>query len=747
MRKILITCLVAMTCVAAMAQNKISGKITDSGNKPLAGATVQLPDFNRATTTDSAGYYLFDNLPSGKTRVQFSFIGFASQVKTVMMSGSPVELNTQMEESVIETEEVVVTSGYNATQHQNAVKIDVLKLSATGLGTSPNFSELITKVPGVDMISKGSSVSKPVIRGLSMNDILVLNNGVRHENYQYSSHHPLGIDEFGIDDVEVIKGPASLLYGSDAIGGVVNFIKEKPAVTGTTVGDYNVQMYSNSLGYVNNLGVKSAGKIFYGSVRVGQKSHADYLQGGGDYIPNSRFNEYSVKTNGGMTTKIGTFNLFYDYNQEKLGLVEEEAIESIRKRGRNLDMYYEQLSTHIVSSRNNLYLGKMKLDVNAAYENAELTHFGEEDVYELQMRLGTLTYEAKLHLPCNEHSDYIVGIQGMNQQNSNVNDRNIILLPDATTSNYSVFCLVQRTVVEKMKLQAGVRYDYKDITTQSVGTVDSNDYRQSLNLNYGSFSGSLGGTYNITEKLLFRANIASAYRTPNIAELTANGPHEAIYEMGDKYLVPEKSVELDASTHYHIDNVTFDVAGFYNMIANYIFEAPTGQESFTGLPIYQYTQHDATLYGGEAGIHLHPSGMKWLHTEISYAYVVGKQDDGDNLPFIPAQKINLQVKAEKEKLWFTRNAFATVSLHTALEQNAPAFDESPTPAYSLLDASVGTTFFVGKQPLVLTFGASNVFDTKYIDHLSTLKEVGLHNPGRGFIFCIKIPFEFKSKKK
>ena len=127
------------------------------------------------------------------------------------------------------------------------------------------------------MISKGSGVAKPVIRGLSMNDILVLNHGVRFENYQYSSHHPLGIDEFGIEGVEVIKGPASLLYGSDAIGGVINFIKEKPAPIGTVTGDYNMALYANSLGMTNNLGIKGSGKNFFAGVRVGQKTRNNFV--------------------------------------------------------------------------------------------------------------------------------------------------------------------------------------------------------------------------------------------------------------------------------------------------------------------------------------------------------------------------------------------------------------------------------------------------------------------------------------
>ena len=228
----------------------------------------------------------------------------------------------------------MVSGVYNSTQHDNAVKIDVLKLDPHTIKTTPNFSEVLTQVPGVDMISKGSGVSKPVIRGLSMNDILVLNNGVRFENYQYSSHHPLGIDEFGIEDVEIIKGPASLLYGSDAIGGVINFIKEKPAPVGTIIGDYNLQLFSNTLGMTNNFGIKGASKKFFGGIRVGQKTNADFLQGGGAFVPNSRFNEISVKANTGFTDKIGTFKLFYDFNNQKLGLVEDEAIEEITSRGR-----------------------------------------------------------------------------------------------------------------------------------------------------------------------------------------------------------------------------------------------------------------------------------------------------------------------------------------------------------------------------------------------------------------------------
>ena len=740
MKKIFILCFMALACHIVNAQNKFTGKITDRDNLPLAGATISLPEINKGTISDANGYYQITNLPNGNIKVQYSFIGYASKVETIVLNGSTVELNVKLNQSVVEAEEIVVSGGYNTTQHQNAVKIDVLKLKPTEIKATPNFMETLTKIPGVDMISKGSGVSKPVIRGLSMNDILVLNNGVRFENYQYSSHHPLGIDEFGIDDVEVIKGPASLLYGSDAIGGVLNFIKEKPAPEGSIVGDYTLQLFSNTLGMTNNLGIKGASKNIFGGVRVGQKTNSDFLQGSGAYIPNSRFNENSIKSNVGTTNKIGTFKLFYDYNQQKLGLVEEEAIDAITKRGRTNDIFYQRLKTHLLSSQNKIYLGSMKLDVNAAYQNTELVHFGEKDFYEIQMNLATLTYETKLYLPSGKNSECIIGFQGMNQENTNLNNRETKLLPNAQVNNYSGFALLQKTFFKKLKLQTGIRYDNKMLTSKAISVVDSADYRAALNKNYGSFSGSFGATFNITEKLLFRANVAAGYRTPNLAELTSNGQHETRYEVGDDALVPENSYEFDVSSHYHLENFTFDIAGFYNTINHYIFISPTGTSTPNGIPIYKYMQQNSTLFGGEAGIHYHPLFVNWLHLQTTFASVIGKQDNGEYLPFVPANKLNFEIRAEKEKLAFFHNAFVAVNTHTAFNQNNAAPDETTTAGYSLLDLSIGSNLKLKNQLIYIGFSANNIFDKKYIDHLSTLKEVNLYNPGRNFALTMKIPF-------
>lgn len=741
MNKIKILSILLLLCSIINAQNRITGKVTDSDSLPLPGATVYIHELNKGTITDINGDYIINNVPDGKLNIQYSFMGYGNVIQTIVLNKSDKVLNVVLNQTSIEAEEIVVSGGYNSTQHENAVKIDVLKLGELYAVQTPNFTKVLTRVPGVDMISKGSGVSKPVIRGLSMNDILVLNNGFRFENYQYSSHHPLGIDEFGIADVEIIKGPASLIYGSDAIGGVINFIKEKPASVGKIAGDYNLQLFSNTSGMTNNIGLKGTSKNFFGGVRIGQKTNADYLQGGGSYAPNSRFNEYSIKANAGYAGETGAFRIFFDHNTQKLGLVEEEAIEIITNRGRANEIFYQQLNTNMFSLQNKIYLGKYKLDLNSSYQNTELIHFAEAGVYEIQMNLATLTYETKLYLPSDEKSEYILGFQGLNQKNTNLNDRETILLPDALTNNYSAFCLLQRTFFDKLKLQTGIRYDYKTISTDETGLqAIPESYRPSINKNFNSFSGSIGSTSNILDHLFLRVNFATAFRTPNLAELTSNGQHETRYEVGEQDLVPENSYESDLSLHYHRENISVDISGFYNIVNNYIYISPTGETTTSGLGIYKYKQNNSVLYGCEAGIHIHPEFIPWLHFQTTYANVTGRQRTGEYLPFVPADKLNFELRAESKTMSILSDAFISLRSGTAFDKNDVAPEETTTPGYTLFDFGVGGNLKINKQDLIVCLNIDNILDTKYVDHLSTLKEVGLLEPGRNVVISVKVPF-------
>jgi iron complex outermembrane receptor protein len=740
MKKHFIFILLIIIYQASNAQCLIKGSITDQDSRPLPGANIFILELNKGTVSDENGHYSLENIPGGKFRVQYSFLGFTPEVRTIFCTDSAMVIDIILNETSIETREIVITGGFNATQHENAVNIDVIKLQTSTNILTPNTMEMLTSIPGVNMISKGPGVSKPVIRGLSMDNVLTLNNGVRNENYQYSDHHPLGIDEFGIDNVEIIKGPASLLYGSDAIGGVVNFIPERPAPVGQILGNYHLQFYSNTLGLSTNLGLKGASKKFFGGIRFGIKTNADFLQGGGDYVPNSRFNTLSFKANGGFTGKKMVSKAYYEFNRQVLGLTEPEAVESISSRGRKNQIWYEQTDNHLLSTQNKIFLKNYKVEINGAFQSAELLHTAGLDTTEIDMKLSTLTYEGKLYLPSSEKSEYIVGFQGFNQVNDNIPGAEEILLPDAQTNSYGFFTLLQYYFFHGFKVQAGLRYDLKQISSKEVGLPEEDNYRAALDKNYGSFSGSVGATYEFKDKLFFRANFAAAYRTPNLAELTSNGMHETRYELGNSGLVPQNAYETDASIHYHVRNITLDLAGFYNIIDHYIYITPTADTVSGGVKIYQYTQDNASLYGGEAGMHLHPEQLKWLHFEVSYSTVTGKRSDGDYLPYIPADQLNFEVKFERENIGKLGDSFFRINTGTAFRQDHPAPEEESTDAFTLLDAGIGTTIPIGKQKLILQLCVNNLLDKKYIDHLSTLKEVGYFNPGRDFALSVSVPF-------
>ncbi|OQA00378.1 MAG: putative TonB-dependent receptor precursor [Bacteroidetes bacterium ADurb.Bin408] len=704
-----------------------------------------LAEQNKGVYANADGMYRFDNLPSGKITIQFSFTGYNTVVKTLMLTKGNKEINATLSEAVIETQQVVITGGAINSQHDNAVKIDVLKSRDILLSGSANLTESLTKIPGVDMIAKGQGVSKPVIRGLSMNEILVMNNGVRIENYQFSEDHPLGVDNNDVDRVEIIKGPASLLYGSDAIGGVINFIKDKPAAKNQITGDYQGQLHSNTMGVNNSLGIKGASDHFFSGLRLTQKTHEDYKQSGGVFVPNSRFNEWSLSAHTGFTGKTGTFKMYYDYFKQDLGMAVPPVIPVVTEPGRKNNIWYQNLAHHLISSQNKLYLGLFKWEINAAYQSALRKLNIISTAPSVEMNLNTLTYETKLNFSPKENADYTFGIQGMSQNNLNRNNREAQFLPDADIKNLGLLTFAQYTFIQKIKFQGGLRYDFYSTQTHAMGNSSEDTYHAPVSKNYNSLSGSAGITYNLNEKLLFRGNFAKAYRVPNLSELTSNGEHGERFEIGNNTLQPEDAKEWDLSVHYHSNLFSFDIAGFYNNISDYIYIRPTNDTSSSGLMIYKFFQTDAVLSGGEAGLHFHPVFIPWLHIKGVYTAVTGKQSNGDYLPFIPAQKFHYEIRAERENLGVMYHPNIWLSALTVLRQSTPSFFETETPGYSLFNGGFNTELKVKNQFFSIGFSINNIFDTRYFDHLSTLKPIGFYNQGRNVCIFLKIPFAITNK--
>ena len=730
--------LITMMSQVSFAQNYIKGRVTDQiTKKALPLTNIYLPEQNKGSLTDENGDYELSNLPSGKFKIQFSYVGYKTVIKTISITNAEHILNIEMEPTLLQTEEVVVSGSTHSTQHENALKIELIKSKDLLSAGTPTFTEAMTQIPGVDMISKGTGVAKPVIRGLSMTNILMLNNGVKMENFQFSENHPFIIDEFGIDRIEVIKGPASLLYGSDAVGGVINVLKEKPAPVGKILGDFNMQYHSNTEGIVSNLGIKGSSESFFWGVRAGVKSHADYQDGNGDYVPNTRFNEHSFKANLGINKSFGLFRLYYDYNKPQLGMCVGDAVAQTTENGRDNKIWYQDLTNHIISSRNSLFLGKYKIDVNAAYQmnNRRLQTDNNTPKFEMvNMDLNTLSYELKTYLPTTKNSEYILGLQGTNKTNRNHEAPNHVL-PDADVNDLSVFGVAQYTFAEKLKTQAGIRYDFRSISTKAEAN------KEAVDTDYGNVSASVGATYKLMEHFSLRANMASAYRTPNIAELTQNGMHGVRYEQGNPTLKSQRNYEGDLSAHYHSNYVMVDLSGFYNHVNDYIFIAPTDKTIASGNKIYQYEQTNANLYGGELSIDILP--LNWLDLKTSYAYLIGKQEDGNYLPFIPQNKLRLEMKMQKQSFLCFKNSFFKIGGLLASKQNNPAMFETESDGYFLLNAGIGTDIKWANQKIIASIQGNNLLNKTYIDHLSTLKEMGYYNMGRNISINLKIPFEIK----
>jgi len=736
--KIRVTILILFFSVNLYSQNRIHGKVLDAKNKkPLLEANIYFPDLHKGTTTDGNGKFEFKDISSGKFSMFVSFIGYKNQIVKLHTDTAKNEIIVFLEEETFQSEEIVVSGSRFSLQHENAIEVNSLKLSVLNQNNA-NLFEQIAEVPGVDIISKGGGIAKPVIRGLSNTNILFIDNGIKMENFQFSENHPFVVDEFGVERIEVIKGPASLLYGSDAVGGVLFAVREKPPHENKIKGDYSLQYYDNSNGWHSSAGVQGSHNKVHAGIRASIKSHQDYIDGDNQQVSNTRFNQKSVKTVFGYLHKKGNVDIYYDYTDMQLGLCLPASINSVTENGRENQIWYQNLSNHVVSVKNRLFFNKLKFDINAAFQSNNRTLQTSEQMPKFEMvdmLLNTLSAEIKSTYLL-KNSEIIFGTQNMYQTNTNADAPNHVI-PDAQVFDVSVFSLFTSNFSKKFHFQAGVRYDYRNIKSE----IETTNEKVDKSFNNASFS--TGFTYQFNKKLLLRTNIASAHRSPNIAELTQDGMHGAYYEIGDPNLKSQQNFEPDVSLHYHADKFIFEVSGFYNKINNYIFlqEVPkdtTFQPATPKPRTFKYAQTNANIYGLETGIKIMPLSFVKLYS--NYAYISAKQENGDYLPFIPQNKINSNIEFFTDKLLYLENPFLSIKTTYAFEQTKPAMFETNTPQYFITNISIGAEKKISKNKLSFSAGVNNLFNTTYIDHLSTLKGLGYYQTGRNIYANVKISF-------
>jgi iron complex outermembrane receptor protein len=670
------------------AQAELKGTVKDTDTEePLVGAHIFIPELQKGTITDVDGTFHLGNIPAARLKIEISHVGYKTNAKVVELEKDSTEnILVLMETTVIHSDAVVVSGGTYSTQHENAIKIETLKSEEYQQMNAPTLQGKLAEIPGVDMISKGNAVVKPVIRGLSNSNILVLNNGVKLENFQFSENHPFMIDEFGVDRIEVIKGPASLLYGSDAVGGIINIIGEKPASTGSLEAEVVQKYHSNTRGIQTNVGIKSTYDDFFWGIRGGLNSHEDYMSGENSHVPNSRFNNSGIHAFTGINKSFGSMRLYYDYTQMHLGMTVPGTDTLVDSDERENNFWYQNLDNHLVISKNKFFLRDVKLEADFSYQqnNRELITLDKKAV---DMKLSTYSGNIRANYNFNRSAELILGLQGNFKMNSNFDAPNRVL-PDHEMYDLAVNGLFQQDFTGGLKMQAGLRYDYRNIfipEQEKSGHAHEEDQHQheehleEFSKNYSNISFSLGATYRLTEALLIRGNVASAYRTPNVAELTQEGVHGARFEKGNRSLNSQKNYEADLSFHYHCCHAMFDVSGFYNSIDDYIYLAPTGNYTEDNMLIYQYGQTNAILYGGEVSFEINPTEA--FRAGLTWSVTTGERKDGSNLPFIPHDKLKGKLAYTFPGMGFVSKPSVQLGSTYAFAQKEPARFETETGDY------------------------------------------------------------------
>lgn len=730
--------------VFGYGQQSISGIVTDTKNNPLTGVDIYIEELQKGISTNNAGLFKLTNLPNA-FKITATFIGYETQTKTINLTQNETVLNFTLEEAIFKMEEIIISTPFNKLQSENVMKVEratVQQLKNKGVAT---LIEGISTIAGVSQVSTGIGIGKPVIRGLRGNRVLIYTQNIRLENQQFGDEHGLGIDESSIESIEVIKGPASLLYGSDALGGVLYFNPTKFARENTLNFNFNQKYFSNTLGNSTTFGVKKSYTSWKYITSGSYNSHSDYKIPNGSKVTNTRFNETIFNSAINYNNNLFSSTLRFNLNNTTVGIPDNIGIQNNRKTPL---LPFQDLNNKMVSFNSILFLRNSKVTSTFGYTDNDRKEFEEhekeiENAHNqpldpaLHLKLKTLSYDLKWHLPKFQKFETIIGIQGLHQINKNYGEE--ILIPNAEMNDFGLL-LTSSYDWDGNSIQGGIRFDTRSLMTEKHTIIheDKEHIFEAIDKSFKNITASLGYKTTIFKKVISRFNFASGYRAPNLAELTSNGVHHGSnrFEIGNNNLKSEQNFQSDIALEYNTNHFEFFVNGFYNHINNYIFISPTGELKEENY-IYQYRQDKAKLYGGEFGFHLHPHPLDWLHLNSTYEFVIGKQNNENYLPLIPANKLTNTLRSEFNNTKKLENGFIAITLETTFKQSKISEFEIPTNSYSLINIGAGGKITLSKIDFNINFNINNLLNKEYISHLSRLKTDEIYNIGRNFIASVK----------
>jgi iron complex outermembrane receptor protein len=791
-----VVCLVL--AASASAQINLSGKvISEKDGQPLMGAVVYINDLKRGTSTDEAGHYEITNLPAGSFVVEYTYYGFESVVKKLNINAS-LEHNVSLGESVTELKEFVVTDVSRTTElKQSPISITPISLEEIRQRASSNVVDALQSVPGVNQITTGSAISKPVIRGLTGNRVITLYNGVRQEGQQWGDEHGIEIDQNTVERIEIIKGPGSLMYGSDGIGGVLHFLSPRVPDEGDIRTQLNTDYQTNS--NLQSYSITNSGhkKSFVWNATATSKRATDFRNKYDGFVANSGFDERDASVMLGINKSRGYSHLHLSTFNSRISLPEgerdengnfivpvvnsagelEEAVYAHERNNFDLRFAPYQRVNHLRANWNSFVaLGNKKLSIDAGWQQNRRREYGNQldlNERELDMVLATTSLNARLQFDSIAGWEPTLGLALQHQGNTNQGEE--ALIPDYNTQDAGVFGLLEKRI-NKWTYVIGARIESRSVKTKSyVEQIDETTTEEKFtatNKMFGNVAASAGLTYQINNKATLKLNASRGYRPPNLAELSSNGRHEGTfrYEIGNFNLKPEVSHQFDVAYLLATEHVSLQVTPYVNSIANYIYVKKVGStlggDSLAGeegdlAPVFRFVQGDALLSGGEIYFDLHPHPFDWLHIENSFSYVRGIQlnvpDSMTNLPFIPAPKYRGELRAQWRKLgkhMFGTYIKASVEHYFAQNMIYSAFGtEMSSPAFTLFHAGVGTEWRStnGKHHFNLYVNAENITDVAFQNHLSRLRyapenmatgRMGIFNIGRNV--SIRLVYTFGS---
>jgi iron complex outermembrane recepter protein len=596
------------------------------------------------------------------------------------------------------------------------------------------------------------------------------------------------VDQYSVDRAEIIKGPASLTYGSDALAGVVNLIPFPPAMNNTMTGNLTLDYQTNNGMFGGSFAENGNNNGLIWGGRISHKQARNYRNKYDGRVYNTAFNETDASVYTGFTKRWGYSDInfsLYDNLQEIPDGSRDSVSRNFTKRITEADtvrpivgddelnsyrisVLHQHVQHYRIYSKSKFYLKDGKIGISLGYQQSvrrEFSHPQAPTTAGLYLILHSLTYDLNYFLPALKGWEITIGLNGMYQLNANKGTEFII--PDYSQFDIGPFALVRRSF-EKVEFSAGIRYDTRYFSNSGMYTRNDpvtgfdmqvsppdtagaqhpfSDYKKT----FSGLSGSVGITYSMTKLLSVKANLSRGFRAPNIAEISANGIHPGtnIYQVGNPDFKPEFSLQGDLGLFYNTKPVIASIEMFYNNITGYIFNQKMlnhyGQDSviIPGNQTFRFQQSAAALYGGEATLDIH--FVKWLHFENALSVVWGINNGGNGvnindssryLPLIPPLHTHTELRAEFDRGFkHLSSVYFRIDMEYYAKQDRVYLadnTETNTPGYTLFNAGLGANVTRNNGKVLFSFHLSgtNILNVAYQSHLSRLKYFEPY-PGNG----------------